>query len=326
MKKTMRRVLFGVLVAGTGLAWGGQISDKVSKVPSDLRTPLGPQSNTVQKFTGIACYDVLSGNLNDCGYDFTITGLVQPDSDVANNGGHTHDEASHPVGDLRVVAPTTGSPGSFLSGQTSNDVVVISHKIPRVSGKIKTELNLRVPPGWQTVSPESCDGTRTSWCFVTTIDVSVPDLSSLPDSASYAKIRSPDTAHTDAVAFSGTSDALIYLGAIADTYKLLSNNLLRINDMSLLRGGVFDLLDDYLPPHGFHRTGQSADINRNQGDCTQNKNLKDAVNAVMPSIPGSFFATRLDPSQGRFLCETKSGNRIHIDFDVSAPPTPSPFQ
>jgi len=37
------------------------------KFPSDLATPLGPQSNTVQKLTGIACYDARSGTLHDCG-------------------------------------------------------------------------------------------------------------------------------------------------------------------------------------------------------------------------------------------------------------------
>ena len=94
-----------------------------------------------------------------------------------------------------------------------------------------------MPPGWHTVSPESCDATKTSWCFKTTIDVGVSGLTSLPGGVpSYKKVRNPDKAHTDAVAFFGTPDAIFYLGAIAELYNRLSNNVLSVNDMSLIKG------------------------------------------------------------------------------------------
>jgi len=320
-------ILLVLLLGKSGLALGGEIFDKVSKVPSNLLTPLGPQSRNIEKRTTIACYDVRSGTAQDCGYDFRVRGLVKPDTDVANNGGHNHDFAAHPVGTLRVIAPTPAGPSPFLAGQTSFDIVVISHAIPEVSGKIETLLNLRVPtvpPGWRTVSPESCDATQTSWCFNTTVDVGVPGLSSLPNSPLYQKIRMPDEAHKDAVACFGTPDAHFYLSAIAESYNQLSLNLLSVNDMSLLRGGLFDIRSTYASPHGWHRTGQSADINTTQGDCFSNYELNLAVNLVMPTASGSFFEPTGFSRSGRFLCEP-NGN-IHIDLDVVPPPSPSPFQ
>jgi len=201
--RSLAAVLTIVLVHA-GPAWSGEIRETVSKFPSDLETPLGPQSNVVQKLTSIACYDVGSGNLQDCGFDMTIMGLTPQASDVANNGGHNHTFAAHPVGNLSIVDPIIAGPSRSLAGQTAFDVFIISHEIPEVGGKIDTLLNLRVPPGGRTVSPESCDGGRTSWCFVTTIDVGVPGLMSLPDgSPFYIKVRGGSPAHRDGSPISG---------------------------------------------------------------------------------------------------------------------------
>lgn len=327
MERGTSTILIGLLLGVSELAYGGPILETVSKVPSNLITPLGPQSGTVQKLTSIACYDAGSGNLQDCGFDFTITGLTQPASDVANNGGHTHDLSTHPVGVLSIIAPILAGPSRSLAGQTSFDVFVVSHTIPEVSGKIDTVLNLRVPPGWHTVSPESCDGGGTSWCFNTTIDVGVSGLTNLPDgNPLYTKVRGGSPQHTDAVAYSGTADAVFYLTAIAELYNQLSNSVLSVNDMSLVKGGLFDIKNNYTVPHRTHRTGQSADINKTQGDCVQNFDLLMAVNFIMPAEGISFFDQRQFPSAGRFLCETTNQNDIHIDFDVVPPPPPSPFQ
>jgi len=185
--------VLAIALVHAGPAWGGEIRETASKFPSDLDTPLGPQSNTVRKFTSIACYDARSGTLQDCGFDMTIRGLTPSPSDVANNGGHNHNFDTHPVGNLSIIEPIIAGPSRSLAGQTAFDVFIISHEIPEVSGKIDTLLNLRVPtvpPGWRTVSPESCDGGGTSWCFRTTIDIGVPGLTSLPDgSPFYVKVR-----------------------------------------------------------------------------------------------------------------------------------------
>lgn len=56
-----------IALVHAGPAWGGEIRETVSKFPSNLDTPLGPQSGKVRKITAIACCDVRSGTLHDCG-------------------------------------------------------------------------------------------------------------------------------------------------------------------------------------------------------------------------------------------------------------------
>lgn len=268
-------------------------------------------------YTNIACINAYTGNFVSCGYDFSITGLTQPDTAPANNGGHTH-AGVHPLGTLKEIWPMPGNPATYLSGYTQNNWVYFSHEIPEVSGKIETVLNLRVPPGWYTVSPESCDGGGTYWCFKTTVDVGVAtDLLPLADpqsypGLSYIRVRNA-LGHTDDVAYFGTIDTLFFLNNIAILYREKGYTL-SVNDMSLPRGGLFDVYANYNTPHKTHRTGQSADINQDiNGDCLQNKILLSVVDDEMPIEVGSPFAKRYFPS--RFLCEQRNNNNIHIDFD-----------
>lgn len=157
----------------------------------------------------------------------------------------------------------------------------------------------------------------------------MPGLTVLPDmpTGPYRKVRTKpeDDNHKDAVAFNGTGDTRIFLSAIADTYQLLTVRperraglKLSVNDMSLPAGGYFDLNKDWRgdKEHMFHRTGNSADINRDKVDCKDNKDLRAAVAMTMPITSRSPIARRSQPT--RLLCE--SGGRIHIDFDQVAPP------
>jgi len=201
---------------------------------------------------------------------------------------------------------------------------------------VDTLLNLRVPPGWHTVSPESCDGGGTSWCFRTTIKIGLLDpmgnplLMSLPDiSPFYEKHRNGAPDHQDEDAYSGTIDANFNLIEIAEEYSNMTALPLSINDMSLPKGGLFDIKSNYALPHTWHRTGQSADINKPAAgiNCRNDYDLIVAVNFVMPAESRSFYTPKIPKGfsrSGRFLCEP-TGN-IHIDLDVIPPPPPSPFQ
>lgn len=315
--KTVLLCTFTVLCTQTGLVWGGPIYKTVPKIPSDLNTPLAKPGKNYM-YTHIACVNAYTGIFVSCGYDFSITGLKQPDTDPANNGGHTHDYSNHPLGTLQVIWPFRGNPANYLYGQTQNNYVFFSHEIPQASGKIETLLNLRVPQGWYTVSPESCDAGRMYWCFKTTVDVGVAtDLLPLADpqsypGLSYIRVRNA-LGHTDDVAYFGTIDTLFFLNNIAILYRKKGYTL-SVNDMSLPRGGLFDVYANYLAPHRYHRTGQSADINQDiNGDCLENDVLRKAVDQEMPIKAGSPFAYRYFPS--RFLCELGNNNNIHLDFD-----------
>ena len=324
--KTVLLCALAVLCTYASLAWSGPIYKTEPIKPSDLNTPLAnPGKTSLYTYTG--CVSVYTGIFIDCGYDFSITRLKQPEADPANNGGHTHTYANHPLGTLTVIwPPSSGNPSTSFKGQTQNSYVYFSHEIPPVSGKIETVLNLRVPQGWYTVNPESCDASNRSWCFNTTVDVGVKNLTSLPDTPSlYLKSRAPDVNHTDAVAFYGTDSAIGNIYKIAGWYNWLTEKRfkLSINDMSLIKGGLFDINGDYSAPHRSHRTGESADINKDvlngvKLDCTKNKLLSAAVFLVIRPEAGTIFSGRVAPSWGHFLCETGArfgySNNIHIDL------------
>lgn len=312
-----------VLASFAGTSWGGEILTTAESLPSNLKTPLGPQTKKeVFNKTPISCYNVSDGSLLDCAFVMKINGLSQRDTSADNTGGHSHD-GGRDLGELR----SGGAAGAQVKGQTANIAVVVEQRVPEVGGRIETQLDLFVPPGFVTVFPESFDATRTFWRFITTLNVNVPGLTVLPDmpTGAYRKVRSTDDDHKDAVAFFGTRDALIFLNAIAETYQLLTIRSdrpaglkLSVNDMSLIQGGYFDLNLNWRGEerHINHRTGNSADINRDQVDCGKNKDLRAAVDITMPITSKSPIARRNPPT--RLLCE--SGGRIHIDFDQVAPP------
>jgi hypothetical protein len=322
--KTVLWCALAVLCTQTGLAWGGPIYNTVKMQPLNLITPLGNITPKSLFVTNIACIDASNGQYTDCAFDIRINGLVQPNTEVANNGGHLPNmhSGTRPVGDLQIIFPTIGAKTQFVYGQTNYSYVNVVYEMPEVSGKIETVLNLRVPPGWHTVYPESCDISRTYWCFNTMVDVGVvTDLLPLADPQTYPRLpyirvrNNPTTdPHPNSVAFYGTINTLFFLNNIAISYQK-KGYMLSVNDMSLPRGGLFDVHANYLTPHGYHRTGQSVDINKNFGDCLKNKMLRLVVDAEMPIQAGSKFANPKRYFPSRFLCETGNNNNIHLDFD-----------
>lgn len=320
MEKKLQQVFLALFLLPC-LSWAGPIELQASSVPSQLKTALKNNVGDEKLNTFVSCYNVADGSPIDCSYGFTIVGLAGDPTDVDVNAGHTHDYSMHPLG----TATSPDGSGSTIAGQTKNGVVKIVHTLPIVSGKIKTQLDLNVPPGWYCVAPECLDSTRQGWRFNTTLSVGVSGLSLLPDPASvdaYAKQRRPDLNHTDSNAYYGTADTLFYLANLANYYQLLSGNLLSVNDMSLPKGGIFDVRGDWTHPHALHRVGTSADINKTDGDCLKNKTLKQAVDTIMPPLSKSELLAvypTLTSLPTHFRCETYNHNNIHIDFDMAFP-------
>ncbi len=61
----------------------------------------------------------------------------------------------------------------------------------------------------------------------------------------------------------GTISLIVRISLLAaDYFQNTGGAVLGINDMSLPLGGLFDILNDWKPPHNLHRKGSSVDINR----------------------------------------------------------------
>lgn len=157
-----------------------------------------------------------------------------------------------------------------------------------------------------------------------TTDVRVPRLESLPDgAAAYIKYRNPENPvkHRDADAFYGLPVANSALTQMASLFKEVVGAPLSINDMSLPKGGKFDVDGSWSGDHREHRIGLSADINRRiQADgqkmpCLKNTALRDAVDSVIPATGPRVLVN--PNAKGRTLsrlyCEPTTYQ--HIDFD-----------
>ena len=79
----------------------------------------------------------------------------------------------------------------------------------------------------------------------------------------YQVIRSPPSVTLHAKGASGTRDAVSGVIGIAQDYFAVTGRGLSVNDLSLPRGGKFDLAAGYAESgeHASHRLGKDADFN-----------------------------------------------------------------
>ncbi len=262
-----------------------------------------------------ACYNAFDGSPLNCDFSLKITGLKSPANDIANNGGHVHD-TNRPLilnrGKLEYSADQDSARLSVRGTTLATTPLVyaeVMHKLPEVSGKIETDATVTSPHGWVCVS--SCY-TKTSWRDTITYDVGIKGLVELPGSLNtenpatavgdYIKVRGDANVHPKG-SF-GTPFALAALKNIAKKYKKLKGRALSINDMSLPKGGLFDVHDNWSTPHKTHRRGKDGDINQDGIACLSDKKLRRAIDAaIKPPTKG----------QTRRYCE--SGGRKHIDLE-----------
>ncbi len=187
--------------------------------------------------------------------------------------------------------------------------------MPEVSGNLAGESTLVLPRNWFCVS--GCF-TFNSWRYADTYDVGIRNLAALPDMPSeYSKLRGGLDTHPHAVGFTGTPLALQMLPLVAQNYFVLSGRLLSINDMSLIKGGLFDYKASekpWEPPHKSHREGKDADINQDKIGCDQDRDLRTAADQLLNKVKTSSGNLR-----SALLCEpcpsTGTDCRKHIDFE-----------
>lgn len=229
----------------------------------ERRPTLSLESNNVESITHtIACHDIRTGKMLDCRIKFA-TFLKEPyegncDECIVNNGGHTHNYDTYPF----------TQPKEF---EDSTEYIVKNfvRRIPQVAGYIVEDILGIFPLYYRCIS--GCY-TWNSWYERTNILVGIEGLQELEDPSAndhYVKNRNGEADHPEA--FYGTPDTISTLKEIADKYYALTENengpetpgrILSVNDMSLPRGGLFDIEADWVKPHKTHRRGTDVDINR----------------------------------------------------------------
>lgn len=321
------------------------------------------------------CYCNIGGRVEPlaCDFEYRVTGLASPANpvlpcDPANpngertcvTGGHSHNGARPfvfdppgkvefdadelPFDDLAVKGNTLATPPLTLAK--------VTHKLPQVGGVLQIEgfLRFRTPGSrlirqWFCADPR-CDDNKTI-NINGTIDVRVPDLTPLPGDPGqvtpdhYVKGRNPDNNHIDAVAFSASAFTRVALPQLSNLFFSAAARNLSVNDISLPKGGVFDLKLNWKGEqenpdgtkttfgHVEHRDGNDADINTQGIDCQDDQALRFAIDRVLVGVlrkkPDGTLKT--DPVTGKplpfsaLLCEEDTGFK-HIDFTrFVVPPT-----
>lgn len=309
--------------------------NRFKKLPSTI--PNGSKNNEDIQIikVGYGCFASYSGIPVNCRFRQELTGIRSPETDTENNGGHSHFDnrpLTYRGGALKVTNSTDldstpyGVMG-FTKTTSSFDPnwgwAYVEYEVPQASGIVMGESELKITTNdW--VCASNCY-TRDSWRFADTYDIGVPNLIELPGpfpgvpGINYTKSRKSDSKHTNDVAFHATGPTIYLLILVAEEYKELSGRILSVNDMSLPRGGVFDIKGGWGASHYTHNAGKDADINRDGIQCEDNDEMDDAVAAVtetMQKIDNAWKANLVcEKSPPDDPCPEGVECKYHIDFE-----------
>ncbi len=242
-----------VLAQDLEIVVGERVTDMTGQVHIDWMSPQALMVAQQQAFfidippsvTGLNTPDVISdrtGLLFGCVNQFT--GQLIPFCDLTFtldrtpfSAGHDHDDASRPVGEFIPPGGTTGSDG----------ILETDYIAPDVSGVVMLTVS-GVEPNGQPIPPASG-----------AIAVRVPGLQDLGPGANYNLTGAIPGKHTDN--HYGTPGFNAKLVTVANIYAAaFSGFKLDINDISLVRGGLFDIDANWMIDHRSHRFGVDVDI------------------------------------------------------------------
>lgn len=174
---------------------------------------------------------------------------------VEQSGGHDHpNDNSRPKGELLSNTGQTNAERTILTGSTGANGLQFSFKAP-------------APAGDHTVTASCTDRTCTQE-GLKTLFVGLKGLISLSISENYVLLQNRDKKHPDNHFMTPTAASKIAKLAEAYHKKFPKDPMLRLNDASLERGGIFDF--DFpgrsifwRPPHDKHRRGLNIDVRAN---------------------------------------------------------------
>lgn len=163
-------------------------------------------------------------------------------SPVANSYGHQHVNPTRPIGTLNPNRGNTGSNGlQFVSIYTADDVS--GQVVMLVSGE---------PPGGMCAGGEPYPP-----AFAFGMCVQIDGLITMPADSTYTLIGQTVTHPSNHYATPAMRTALQKL---ALNFYQATSLTIGLNDVSVIKGGLFDYQATWVPPHSSHRLGVDADI------------------------------------------------------------------
>jgi hypothetical protein len=215
---------------------------------------------------------------------------------ILNSGGHDHITLpdSNLLGSITNLQSNTIFRNGNARGITNIDgQILFEYTASQISGEFQFTAN--------TTSVHSIE-------IVDTLSIQVPILEFLGASPYFELVGAPqyntttnDPCRTEASLTSqhafghfGTSTLNSEIHEIAESFYLANDSTkLRINDMSLESGGIFDTRNNWINPHSGHRVGNQVDIGiktiLKDGSCNSNQDPDVIISTFLDS--GSFINT-----------------------------------
>jgi hypothetical protein len=176
----------------------------------------------------------------------------------ANSGGHQH-QNQRPVGTIRPASRKADASGRANFTYRSNLAGGIETIAATVGGGVQADISVRVP-----------------------------GLVELAAGADYDQVGQTAIHPDNHFGAAATIASLQTIAANFEAHKV-ANNLpawprVAYNDISLERGGIFDINGDWAPPHQTHRVGQTVDFRTNHLSAAQMAVLRGIINAEGATI------------------------------------------
>jgi hypothetical protein len=292
-------------VTFNGMAVDATITRSAASV---LPRPLGAKIDENQSTVTVEVTPKLRMN----GDPWNVTMQVTEGAGGGHDAGHT---GSHPTGGITIEGEAVPDPGTCLS---LPQPTAPSGSLKTADGKASFIYTACEVSGVETLQASvTLTSGATPFPKTTTITVEVPGLKDLPaaNPSSLYLLKGNTTQHgigTNHFALADTNQRLYLL---AFDYLEATGQPLEINDMSLEKGGVFDICGKWTPSstcnnapyggHKTHRTGKSVDIN---GDATTLSN----PDVRVPVDRGELIEAIKTKDINGCLFREKT---IHVEFD-----------
>jgi hypothetical protein len=221
----------GITIAGAGTSGTGSVVVKGTPIRLEVtaeRTTVRPLKTGAPNAAALVVR-ALRGTEPVAGMPVELR--VEP---VPNSGGHDHHDASRPRGTVSSTSGVTGADGKFTTEYTASEIAGVEEVIAR--------------------SPQAGEEVKAR------IEVKVEGLVAFPQTGNYA-LTGMKPAHRDNHYFSQAAvDDLVKAANEFVKEEWNTSGKMRLNDMSLEWGGLFDINGDWRTPHSLHRVGRSVDI------------------------------------------------------------------
>jgi len=233
---------------------------------------------------GLLMFNIVAilGSAHACDYYYSITVTVNPTAICPTSCGLSPTTATatatltlygSPVSGKEVYFTASGTGGGHShNGTRPVGTFSPSHGTTNANGQVTSTYTASIAGGTYTLQATSQGVFDTC-----SLDVRVSGLGSLGGGSYYTLVGATGTHPSNHYGTSGTRSALQNV-ATSFHDKCPEAPDLTYNDMSLVKGGLFDINADWAPPHDTHRIGRNCDCsNADELTADQQNKLKECI-------------------------------------------------